>query len=157
MPDFNPLIAPLLLPLPLPVINDGNENNLGPFGDAPILQWVPWPEVRCRGRPVRPGYSELQRRDGRDPNDEIIYGPLDPVPIEVDNALEQGPVDFDINLLFDEFHAIVDEDEEENVVVYAEDAHADLVINGLFFETLEEEENGGDGDDMELDEVDSLL
>ncbi|KAL5523588.1 hypothetical protein ACEPAG_7761 [Sanghuangporus baumii] len=92
-----------------------------------------------------------------DPNDEFIYGPLDPMSIEVDNALEEGPVGFDINLLFDEFNAIFDEDEEKNDVVYEEDAHTGIIIDGLFFEPMKEEGDADDGDDMELDEVDNLL
>ncbi|KAL5528663.1 hypothetical protein ACEPAF_7799 [Sanghuangporus sanghuang] len=203
MPDFNPLFAPLLLPLPLPVINEDNENNLGPLAGVPLLQWVPWPEAHFGAQitngaalnhglltppltplpqflenvqelpnVLAPGFilpddvqdgqfvqdiPNFNEGMGEDPNDEFIYGPLDPVAIEVDNALEEGPVGFDINLLFDEFHAIFDAEDGENDVANEEVAHADLIINGLFFETVEEEESGDDGDDMELDEVDSLL
>ncbi|OCB88454.1 hypothetical protein A7U60_g4496 [Sanghuangporus baumii] len=203
MPDFNPLFAPLLLPLPLPVINEDNENNLGPFAGAPLLQWVPWPEAHFGAQitdgaalnhglltplltPLPQFLDDIQEEPnelapdfalpddvqddqfvqdipnfnigiGEDPNDEFIYGPLDPGAIEVDNAPEEGPVGFDINLLFDEFHAIFDTEDGENDVAYEEDDHAGVIINGLFYETMEEEEGGDVGDDMELDEVDSLL
>ncbi|KAL5528662.1 hypothetical protein ACEPAF_7798 [Sanghuangporus sanghuang] len=202
MPDFNPPFAPLLLPLPLPVINEDNENNLGPLAGAPLLQWAPWPEVHfgvqiadgaalnhglltppltplpqflddTQEAPNAPAPDFAILDDVQDdqfvqdipifndgmnefPNDEFIYGPLDPMVIEVDNAQDPGPVGFDINLLFDEFHAIFDED-EENDVTYEEDDHAGVIIDGLFFETIEEEEGSDASDDMELDEVDSLL
>ncbi|OCB88453.1 hypothetical protein A7U60_g4495 [Sanghuangporus baumii] len=210
MPDFNPLFAPLLLPLPLPVINinEGNENNLGPFPGAPqaLLQWAPWPEVHFGVQitggaalnhglltpPLTPhpqfldDVQEVTNAAAHDfallddiqddefvqdipvfnnvgieevpDDDEFIYGPLDPMVIEVSNAQEPGQVGFDIDLLFDEFHAIFDEKEDENGdFAYEENAHAGIIINGLFYETMEEEEGSDDGDDMELDEVDSLL
>ncbi|KAL5507510.1 hypothetical protein ACEPAH_6966 [Sanghuangporus vaninii] len=208
MPDFNPLFAPLLLPLPLPVIDGDNGNILGAFADAPqaLLLWAPWPEVHFGVQitdgaalnhglltppltPLPQFLDDIQEEPNEpesefavpddvqddqfvqdtsnfnigmdeDPNDEIIYGPLDPDPvaIEVDNAPEEGPVGFDINLLFDEFHAIFDEIEDKNDdFAYEENAHAGATISERFFEMMEEEEGSDVGDDMELDEVDSLL
>ncbi|KAL5485393.1 hypothetical protein ACEPAI_8035 [Sanghuangporus weigelae] len=206
MPDFDPLFAPLLLPLPLPFINEGNENNLGLFANAPqaLLQWAPWPEVHfgvqiTEGAAINQGLltppltplhqflddiqdepNELAQdfalldevqddqfvqdipilHEGMNevPNDEFIYGPLDPMVIEAENAQEPGPVGFDINLLFDEFQAIFEEDEEENDdSAYEENAHVGLIIDRLFFKTTEEEGDADADDDMELDEVDSLL
>ncbi|KAL5523587.1 hypothetical protein ACEPAG_7760 [Sanghuangporus baumii] len=207
MPDFIPPFAPILLPLPLPVINDGNENNLGPFGGAPLLQWVPWPEahfgvqitngaalnhglltppltplpqflddIQEEPNAPEPGFTLLDDvqddqfvqdittfNEGMNevPNDEFIYGPSDPMVIEVDNAQEPGPVGFDTDLLFNEFHAIFDEMEADNADFADEedayDTHAELIIDGLFFKTMEEEGDADVDDDMELDEVDSLL
>ncbi|KAL5485392.1 hypothetical protein ACEPAI_8034 [Sanghuangporus weigelae] len=205
MPDFNPLFAPLLLPLPLPVINEDNENNLDLFVGAAqaLLQWAPWPEVHfgvqvtdgaainhgllappltplpqfleeIQEEPNEPAPDFIPLNNVQDnqfiqdisnisggpnevPNDEFIYGPLEPI-IDADDAQEPGPVGFDVNLLFAEFHTIFDDGGQENDnFAYEEDAHAGLIVDGLFFETLEDEDDGDIGDDMELDEVDSLL
>ncbi|KAL5523589.1 hypothetical protein ACEPAG_7762 [Sanghuangporus baumii] len=202
MLDFNPLLGPLILPLPLPIVEEDDENNLGPFANVPeaLLLWAPWPEVHfgvqvtdgaainhglltppltplpqfleeIQEEPNEPApdfiplndvqddqfvqdITYINRGPNEDPIDEFIYGPLEPI-IDADDAQEPRPVGFDVNLLFAEFHAIFDDGGQENA--YEEDAHAGLIIDGLFFGTMEEEDDGDIADDMELDEVDSLL